>query len=75
MARGLCLVPDMRPRFIAAPSVAVHSIMSLRSAHLQGDYEYMSGSVERPNACPLCGAKVYPPCDEFGPAANMEHGA
>ena len=73
MARGLCLGTGIRPRYLTAPSVAVHSIMSLRSAHLPGDCDYVYGSMDRPSACPLCDIEVYPPCDECGSAADIEH--
>ena len=77
MAPGLCLGPDMRPRYLTAPSVAVHSIMSLRSAHLPGVCDYVYGSMERPRACPLalCDMEMNPPCDayEFCFAADIEH--
>lgn len=65
-ACGLFLGPDMRSRYLMAPSMAVHSILSLRSAHLPAEYQHVYGSVERLKACPLC-VEVYLPCHEFSP--------
>ena len=39
--------------------------MSLRSAHLPGDWDHVYGDPAEPHVCSLCGDEVYSFADEF----------
>lgn len=51
LARGLCLGAYRRPQYIAAPSVVVHALMSLRSANLPVGWDHVHGDPAGPDVC------------------------